>query len=357
MTKPIAIFILLSSATTALPLFGSRFQDAEEGSTQNLRKATPVQAAPETTWRERLTEEDLDRRELAFDEVVISVRSDRALRGALERWAKGTDDLAWTSRLVLKAVSSTDTDFPWAPFFNDDNFGGWHGFPGRFLSDNDFFPDDLLQTPPQRGWQGQKTEGQSVKVEVGPDGVRVELNELQPDGSSERLVYEAESLDELLELHPELKDRMDLVPPLSLSTPRLGRADSFRNLLQLDPRKAFTVPQARAPWDSAARRDVLGVYLAEDEKTLTIDTVVPGSYAQAMGLTPGQELLEVNGQVVSNVQDVHNAMAAYAAEKDSTLSVKVRSRAGEEKTLSLDREGPTPEGSPKTLHRVGDDLE
>lgn len=65
-----------------------------------------------------------------------------------------------------------------------------------------------LTPPATRGGQGgfSTFQGRSQSMTVGPDGVRVEVTEDGPDGRTTRK-YEAKTLEELYQMHPELKGR------------------------------------------------------------------------------------------------------------------------------------------------------
>src|SRR5690606_11175314 len=50
---------------------------------------------------------------------------------------------------------------------------------------------------------GRFSESRGVKIEMGPQGVRVELQEEGEDGQPKTRTYEAESLEAFRETHPE----------------------------------------------------------------------------------------------------------------------------------------------------------
>src|SRR5688572_13676480 len=57
-------------------------------------------------WRKRLSAEDLDERERAFDELVAAAQRQPALQQALEEWSRDAadPDLAWSARLALREM-------------------------------------------------------------------------------------------------------------------------------------------------------------------------------------------------------------------------------------------------------------
>ncbi|MEM1452729.1 MAG: hypothetical protein AAGI22_26735 [Planctomycetota bacterium] len=207
--------------------------------------------------RQRLALRDLDAREEAFDDASRRAAREPAARAALQRIADddAEPDLAFVARLALREA---DRLASWGRAGS--GFGG-QGLPSRpddpfdamrqrlesmFGSDpfvDDFFSQDPFFSRPFRGrgpllrrdpffsgdpfedmqrrvdemrqsmeealgsGQGISGSSSSLRVETTPDGVRVET--VEDDGSGpQRKVYEAESLEVLLQLHPELSDRI-----------------------------------------------------------------------------------------------------------------------------------------------------
>ncbi|MEM9378476.1 MAG: hypothetical protein AAGB93_00910 [Planctomycetota bacterium] len=211
--------------------------------------------------RERLALRDLDAREDAFDEAARRAAREPGVRAALHRIASDAadPDAAFVARLALREA---DRLASWGRAGS--GFGG-QGLPSRpddpfdamrqrlesmFGSDpfvDEFFSGDPFFSRPFRGrgpllrrdpfFSGDPFEdlqrrvdemrrnmeealgdpgaapnagsssSSSVRIESTPDGVRVEV--VEDDGSGPRReVYEAESIEALLRLHPELKGRV-----------------------------------------------------------------------------------------------------------------------------------------------------
>ena len=68
-----------------------------------------------------ITAADLAERERAFDEMVARARADLTAREALEGWAEGADELAWTARLALRELRQRG-GLVWRPLHVDQ---GW----------------------------------------------------------------------------------------------------------------------------------------------------------------------------------------------------------------------------------------
>ncbi len=279
------------------------------------RAAAPAPILPATgidefdpdLWAARLTDGDLDRREAAFEELVALAARVPEVRAWLEARAAGADELAWTARLARReleraAASPVDAD-PLTRWFDRfdrfDPFGGRDPFEslrgadpfGRGRSAFDAL-EQLFRAPGALG----------LRVQVGPDGVQVQVEEVT-DGERSLRTYRAESLEALLQAHPEL-------------TPRIG-----------------AVPGASAP-AGGVRTDILGVRVApsdpsggEPEGLVVFDTE-PGTVAHLLGVSRGDLLLELNGRPLRAVGDISEALAART--QDGEIRLRWRTAAGAE---------------------------
>jgi hypothetical protein len=295
-------------------------------------------------WRAKLEADDLDARERGFDALVELARRDDEARRALEEWAReGSGELAWTSRLALRSVEAARSG---ARGRNADPFPrrsfGADAFPDlerrmqelheRFGGMDSLFQDLQRQmeqmriAPPARNpggawvWphQGQRLElrsGSGFSMRSGPDGVKVEITE-EENGETRTKTYEAESIEELLDAHPELKDRIHTG----------GHGSFFLDGGDADP---FST-QARPLLPQASQKGLLGIHYedvgekeAEDlgldsDQGLRVTSVLPGSLAVRLGIRPGDVVTEIDGRAISSAEDIKAALA----ERDENAEVR-----------------------------------
>ena len=271
-------------------------------------------------WRERLLDPDLDRREQHFERLIEAVRRNPDLRGPVEAWAADAarPELAWTARLALRElarqpawgfrIGPLSRGFgPTHPWFSDPLGGS--GGSGR---------------PP--GWPGPEdtaaSSSESFSLSLGPGGARLEVTR-EVDGQSVTETFEEESLEALLEAHPELREKM----PWGRAGFGLGRLPWQGGSGQ----EAVVDP-------TPVRTDVLGVVVRElgpEERArlgleeglgLRIDRVAEGTIAASLGLRAGYVLVELNGRGLRVADDVSGALAE-------------RGPGGEVTVVLLDREG------------------
>lgn len=287
----------------------------------------------QAAWRKDLTQADLDQREQAFDRLVAKASGDAGLRAWVAELAKGSDDLAWTARLaqreLLERAHSPFQGLLGSPFASHggmgyDPFAAGDPFQKLFDDPNmdlqgmlrgfGWGPQGPQGTMPPMG-QGT-SRGESISVQSGPDGVRVEVR-TQTDGNEDVKVYEGESMEQLLELHPELKGK---VGASSMDIDPLGS----QGLLQ-------RVAPQMAPLQ---QRAVLGVYLdslALDQGRLVVHQVAPGSLAEHLGVQVGDKLFELDGHALKTRQDIADALADRS---DSDLiRLRVQGADGNERML------------------------
>lgn len=289
--------------------------------------------SPSIDWEARLRDPDLDAREKALDELLQQARQDPGLRNLLEGWSQGQDDLAWTARLGLRLLpqervgsrgwglrpgdpfealrSMPPMDWgPWGDPFGEDPFEWLHAGKGPF--GNGPFGKLDLNLQDLQDVQGQS---QSFSVKAGPDGVRVEVHTQDADGEDVK-VYEADSLEALLDAHPELQDAVG----------SSGRSFSLRSPF----RPADPIPSDRR---------VLGVYLRADLQAggeLVVQRVQPGSLAERLGVQAGDVLLHLDGGEIHSRDDIARKLMERADEDPIRLGVR---RDGEGQILTWDPEG------------------
>jgi hypothetical protein len=327
---------------TWLPLSAAALLWAAPSQQQGLRPAeeplAPLQdAAPEAfdaaSVAAALRSGDLAERTRAYEAALDAALRDPAALEAVRAWAGGGAadiELAWTAKLLLRELARTPAPRtsphglnpdPWDTSWLDGFFGG------------DPFEDlrPLLKgptggwVPPFGGWSGGGSpfltgpdtgRGESLRVESGPDGVRVEVEETR-DGTSETKVHEAGSMEELLEAHPELRGRLGAGGERALAP--LGGLPWLEGLLE-----------GRRPSAGGALRpvrpslDVLGVRMIEPGRRVTtypgaaadegleVVDVLPGTLAAAIGVRPGDLVRRIAGETIRDAADVRRVLAGLS---------------------------------------------
>jgi hypothetical protein len=307
------------------------------------QKSAQENASDRKAWKERLTVRDLEQREAAYAEFVEALRRDPALAKAAQSWRDGSDqDLAWTSRLALREAHDSHQDIPFhsrrTPLLGQDDMRRHLDDMQRRFGDLDRMFEDFerrLQARP--GWLGVapragiREEHQSYSMQVTPDGVKVEIEE-NVDGKLEKKTYEAKSLDELYDAHPELKDKIG------------GRVEVFQGPRSWwreddDSMDAPALPphggglRTPIPLQGGMRTDRLGVGVgdvtADERKAANIDegvglkvaSVEPNSVAQKLGIEVGDVLVDVNGRTVKGAPDVLDVLAERKSDQDIVVTL------------------------------------
>lgn len=283
----------------------------------------------EAAWREALNDPDLARREEVYGNLLQLAQRDRETRDMLQTWAKEDGDLGWTGRLALRELELRES--PLARRFN--GLQGLPGFGGRQrgglggIWDLDpwsdpmdtprWFRDPFWMRDFEQGLgalldqaQPGSSQSESFRMESGPDGVRVEVTEQQGDETS-TTTYEADSIEELYELHPELRGKV------SIGTAPPGWDSGFRDLLD-----GFRARRGFVPGLSGAiPTDKLGVMMREPGNWsasveglepgtgLFVERVFPGTLADALGVRPGDILVSLDGRPLRSGDDVLAALS------------------------------------------------
>ncbi len=400
-TAPLAAVALLNVAwsqvewtqeTESRPAHGSGSVEGEEtgssglvrvhplpGNRQQDQQALPSEPFSSAVWLNRLSNHDLAQRELDYAQFIALARSDpRAMAWIEERAEDPTNpDLAWTARLALRELRSQyqlrgmigipgrigagNQGFRSVPLGQELNQLFEHfqelnrgyglgapgqgipglGFPGQQFFDNGFFDRNFRNLPP--GASG-KSMGSNFKLELGPDGVTAVETKIV-DGEEVTNEYKAESMQELLELYPELKDRLQTGGRRSLFMDLGPGAKGFffgdesgagSGTNRFDFQNGSVQGQAMDEFfgdDSAQepRTDVLGVYLnpvdimrqerlelGENEGLLVLGTE-PGTIAHALGITAGDVIIEINGQPIDSRESVTRIMQERKAKTELTV--------------------------------------
>ena len=303
------------------------------------------------TWKSQLADKDLDLREQAFERAVRAARQQPKLREALEGWARdaSSPELAWTSRLVLRETQSTARPLAgafgapsqtWglagAPQLDlDELFGQMEELHGNL--DQLFGQLDDGQGIPIQP-QGGTNRSQSLQLRSGPNGVDCDVT-TDVDGQNVTETYHAGSIQELVEQHPELKDKLQ-TNGLGGDAFSLGLPQGFLGAGNLG---WFGPGTSGGRWDFGAprapqRTDVLGVLAAplpadraaelglEQGLGLIVQRVEPGTIADVLGIRRGHVLVSIDGHALRTREDISSALSARAA--DAPLSLELIDRWG-----------------------------
>ncbi len=311
---------------------------------------SPEFAAEQEQWRARLVSDDLELRERGFDDLVDRARSDDRLRLMLQEWSVDTSspDLAWTARLALRQLDCLGPSFQrTVPGFGAAPFGGnplggdlfremerLFGDPSRFGGPHGEWPfgsewrqsiDRFLQgvgpgslSIPRAGSSGT-AQSKSYQLEVGPDGVRCEVRDCV-DGREETRTYEADTYEQLLEANPELREFMGV---------RRGVAGAAQ------PDGSMRAPSEDvATPDGAVRTDILGIRFGRPEaaraaeiglpwgRGVLVERVLPGTIASTIGLLRGDVIVDINGKLIIDGDDISAALAARQPTQELRLTVE-----------------------------------
>ena len=367
--------LALAGVSFALGVNSSEAEGGQKGLVRvGQEAASPEQQAPSgavvTTrqsfdreeWEGRLADPDLKSREAALDELIARARTDRATREGLQVWAQEASELAWTIRLGLRLLEAEDPGaargsgvHPWFPTGSGSlGFGPfrWDPFQGDPFGQDPLEWIENLGSPQGSlqdsilgplGGSTESVQGESIQMQSGPDGVRIELRTQGPDGE-EVQVFEGESLEQLLEAHPELEGKVGTSSGVfgwhNLGQPGLFEAHPFGRRL--------APPAAGQPLPSDRR--VLGVYLRANlqaDGELVVSRVQLGSLADRLGVQEGDVLLNLDGGTLRSRDDIARKLMDRAPGDPVRLSVR---RGAETKVLTWDPEAK--ENAAQPLQRV-----
>lgn len=205
------------------------------------------------------------------------------------------------------------------------------------------WPGKVDLTHPFRGFRVEPFSGggfgmtmaSGVEIRQDADGVTVKIREKDADGKEVVKEYKGATIDEIKKEHPELADRLGgfsiRVMPPQVFWPGANRRP-------LNPLQPPVTPRARA-----AGKAIFGLTLTDVGEALAshlgleqgrgalVDTVLPGSQAEAMGIQRNDILLEVNGQGVG-LAEAADLLRKAGTDKAPIELVLIRK--GERKTLS-----------------------
>lgn len=336
----------------AMPAMWTVQGSGHEHSTGKLTRVAPRGETREesgdfdrASWKKRITDSDLGQREAAFDRLAGIARRDPAAREALESWSRDESDagLAWTSRLILREADRGPRWGQGGTPFDRSLFGqDFDGFSQRF-DDLDALFGDLrtqwdqmlhhLPSPSAGGRGGSSESAQSLTLQSGPDGVTCKVTE-KVDGEETTHEYTADSMEELLDANPELREKLGNHGGMVFSFPNgHGRIQTllpraYRGGVTFEDGGSGTSGKAGEP-----RTDRLGIYCAlVDESTaselhiapgegLRVQSIEPGSLASILGLRTGDVVVDVNGTPIRSAEDVQKTLAARAESAEVSVVV------------------------------------
>lgn len=298
-----------------------------------------------SAWSERLSDAQLEQRERAFDELLQLARREPSARAWIEERSRESGELAWTCRMALRALPPAHAPFglSGADAMADirarieqlqqrlEQFGapGSAGAPRAFRFA--FPPQGIAPSAPP---PGAKTTRESFTLEQGSDGCVLKIT--RGAGDDERVEeYSAESLEALLQAHPELRELMGNInfsaevlelPQLFFGGPGFSGTRAWGSL---PPGFGSALPPSGPlgwSWQGGAsggemRTDLLGVWIdplgAErraqlelpEGRGLLVARVEPFTLASVLGIAAGDVLVELNGRAIASRDDVSAALA------------------------------------------------
>lgn len=186
---------------------------------------------------------------------------------------------------------------------------------------------------------GAAMQSQGVEIRSENGKIAVTVREKGPDGAERVQTYEAPTMEEFREKYPEIAQRYLGGHGMTLVTPRLGRAlrlpalpnDPSEEEIDLAPLDASSGDIARLIGPENGER--LGVsirpvgrelagFLGLDKGTgFLVESVVPESAAEALGLKPNDLVLSINGKTIGKDSSIRESLSSVATGK--TLRVEL----------------------------------
>lgn len=295
-----------------------------------LRKAADGSGDPEVQWRARRLIRQIERgeegglgRRPAREERDLEPMDQR--RMPFEDMQRRFDDL------FQQLERDFGMDIPRRRFFRDD-----------FFQDLQSQMQDMEER--MRRWQGGmgQAPGQSMSVQIGPDGVRVEQRVKNERGEEERKVYEAPDLKTFREKYPGVLEESGLGGTRLFwgATPDL-RLQPFAPQEPLRPlRLRQQEPAAEAPPEgrrlgvvvrpeiAPELREYLGLREGEG---LMVEEVQPDTLAQTLGIEPRDIVLRIGDRAIAGTEDVQRALGEIAGGGKVEVTVL---RSGQRKVLT-----------------------
>ncbi len=245
--------------------------------------------------------------------------------------------------------------------------------PRESFFDDDFFADLNEQMQASKQGNGQSlSDAQSFTMQSGPGGVHVEV-ERNVDGEMTTETFEAQSIEELQEQHPELFKSQG--GPFATGIPGFlqgqgSQPAKLRRTLTFPGggSQSFTFPKTSAPrtvWRIGgeshdaipAPKRRLGVQVSGVEPSvaqfleldsdvgLRVEGVDAGTLAETLGLQAGDLLLQIQGQDIHGVATIAETLGGLEAGVDVSIQVN---RKGKTHTLSAAKPG----GADEEIHEI-----
>ena len=244
----------------------------------------------------------------------------------------------------------------------------------RFFED-DFFQDlrgqmDAMQQQMQKALQGGGGQSQGMQMQVGPDGVKVEIKTRNDKGEEEVKTYAAPDLETFERKYPGVLEQNGLGGGFRLWTGNGPGMGQLRPMLrwrggqllpfppqpqQDDDRDADVLPPVDVAPPPADRRlgvlikneippdlrDYLGL---EPGQGLMVEAVQDGTLARQLGVAAGDIVLRIGKHGIGSAGDVQAALAGIDAGGQVEVEVLRKGR-----SLTLTGTKPAAEPEPKQL--------
>lgn len=335
-----------------------------------LRKAGEQDADPEVQWRARRLVRQIERGERA------------GLQQRQPRQPDATDDPLQGPR------GWAPSPFPGFPGLDERFERLFEGLERDFRMDiprqrffqDDFFQDLRAQMDAMRQQmqqlQGGAQRGSSMSMQMGPDGVRVEMKVRNEKGEEETKVYEAPDLETFRQKYPGVLEQNGIGgfgfhwgPLTPFATPpgqqplrlRIGGREPGEVLPPaVTPELPADADSVTPPEDRrlgvlvrseipAGVREFLGL---EEGVGLQVQEVQAGTLAERLGLQADDIVLRIAGRTIRGVDDVQAAVGGVAAGK--TVEVVVNRRGGELTLTAAKSDGGKERGGRLERRRAGE---
>ena len=213
-------------------------------------------------WQARLEDDDIDTRELAFDELIARASRDDELRLALEAWSldPSMPDFAWTARLALRELGDREpaSKLRWVYVGRSSGLPTAHSFDPRAQVEVEEPTTEGLRIR-MDGAQAHRPSGSEVQDSPAELLRRIEFDPAQPLGDRSlpmlfgkwlslyaprplRLPQETERHSFRLEFHPEGVVLTELIQRSGQTRQRSYAAESSQALLEAHPQLRNQVP-------------------------------------------------------------------------------------------------------------------
>lgn len=342
-----------------------------------LEKAAEHDADPEVQWRARRLVRQLKQ----GSHGGLAPRDDGELGAGEDRQVQQAPRVPFPRQFVFgRSGVPQDVQQRFDDLFRslEQDFGV--DVPRARFFDDSFFRDleQQMEAMQQQFGGNGAGEGRSLSMQMGPDGVKVEVKTKNDQGAEETKTYEAPDLETFQQKYPGVLDGAGLGRGLQFSFPNAGLRALGNGLPQvrvLGPRNwgqqfevhdpVVAVPQVEST-PPADRR--LGVIVKPQvapellehfglEGALAVEEVQEDSLAAALGVQKGDLVTHVGGRAIATTQDVQEALGSIEAGQDVEVRVLRRGKtvelvaekpaAAKESRVPLQKRSGADEGAPK----------